>query len=100
MANNADGLTVSYASLDAAAAQIKSEASALDSDLQELRQMVVASHQYWQGEAAGEFGSKLKRWDKEAGDIHTALSQISQVVAESQSTYHSGDKRAAGFFGS
>lgn len=60
--------------------------------------MVVSSLQYWEGEAQGTFNEKLHRWDKEANDIHTALTGIGHVVHTSGGTYMEGDKKAASYF--
>ncbi|MGW0333395.1 WXG100 family type VII secretion target [Streptomyces sp. NPDC003011] len=98
MANNADGLQVTYDGLDFAATKIGNEASQLEQDLQELKKLVVSSLQYWEGEAQDTFNEKLHRWDKEAGDIHTALTGIGHVVATSGGTYMQGDKKAASYF--
>ncbi|GAA3806005.1 WXG100 family type VII secretion target [Streptomyces chiangmaiensis] len=98
MANNADGLSVTYGGLDFAATTIGNEASQLEQDLQELRKMVVSSLQYWEGQAQDTFHEKLHRWDKEANDIHQALTGIGHVVAQSGGTYREGDQKAAGYF--
>ncbi|MFI7010689.1 WXG100 family type VII secretion target [Streptomyces sp. NPDC050145] len=98
MAGNGDGLLVTYDGLDQAATQLGNEAKALEADLAELRQLVVKSHEYWAGDAQGTFGTKLQKWDKEAGDIHTALTQIGHVVGTSGGTYMDGDKKAASYF--
>ncbi|ALO96515.1 MULTISPECIES: WXG100 family type VII secretion target [Streptomyces] len=98
MANNADGLSVTYDGLDVAATKIGNEASLLEQDLQELRRLVVSSLQYWEGQAQDTFHEKLNRWDKEANDIHQALAGIGHVVAQSGGTYMEGDKKAASYF--
>lgn len=98
MGNNAEGLSVTYDGLDTAATRIGNEASQLEQDLQELRRLVVSSQQYWEGQAQGTFNDKLNRWDKEANDIHQALTGIGHVVAQSGGTYMEGDKKAASYF--
>jgi len=98
MANNADGLQVTYDGLDVAATKIGNEASQLEQDLQELKKLVVSSLQYWEGDAQNTFNEKLHRWDKEATDIHTALTGIGHVVGTSGGTYMQGDKKAASYF--
>src|ERR1044072_5204159 len=98
MANNADGLQVTYDGLDVAATKIGNEASQLEQDLQELKKLVVSRLQYWEGEAQNTFNEKLDRWDKEANDIHQALTGIGHVVATSGGTYMQGDKKAASYF--
>ncbi|QTE01278.1 WXG100 family type VII secretion target [Streptomyces cyanogenus] len=98
MANNADGLSVTYDGLDVAATKIGNEASELERDLAELRRLVVSSLQYWEGQAQDTFNEKLTRWDKEANDIHQALAGIGHVVAQSGGTYMEGDKKAASYF--
>lgn len=98
MAHNADGLSVSYNALDVAATTIGNEAKTLEQDLRELKQLVVQSLQYWEGEAQNTFDGKLKRWDKEAHDIHAALTSIGHVVHTAGGDYMQGDKQAAGYF--
>ncbi|MDR3081844.1 MAG: WXG100 family type VII secretion target [Streptomyces sp.] len=98
MVSNGDGLLVTYDGLDSAATQIGNEAKTLEGDLEELKQMVVKSLEYWEGEAQGTFDSKLKRWDKEAKDIHTALTSIGHTVGQAGGDYQGGDKKAASYF--
>lgn len=98
MATNSDGLHVKYDGLDMAATKIGNEASQLEQDLQELRKLVVSSLQYWEGDAQNTFNEKLHRWDKEANDIHQALTGIGHVVGMSGGTYMQGDKKAASYF--
>ncbi|MFE1952970.1 WXG100 family type VII secretion target [Streptomyces sp. NPDC059524] len=98
MVSNGDGLLVTYDGLDTAATQIGNEAKALEQDLEELKQMVVKSLQYWEGESQSTFDQKLHRWDKEANDIHTALTGIGHVVGQSGGDYMGGDKKAASYF--
>ncbi|MFF0788555.1 WXG100 family type VII secretion target [Streptomyces spiralis] len=98
MGNNADGLSVTYNGLDLAATQIGNQAKTLERDLHELRQLVVQSLQYWEGEAQGTFHEKLQKWDKEANDIHTALTGIGHVVHMAGGDYMEGDKQAASYF--
>ena len=98
MSRNSDGLSVTYDGLDFAATKIGNEAKQLEQDLQELRALVVKSQQYWEGDAQGTFNEKLHKWDKEANDIHTALTGIGHVVHTSGGTYMEGDKKAASFF--
>ncbi|MBY8868994.1 MULTISPECIES: WXG100 family type VII secretion target [Streptomyces] len=98
MANNAEGLSVTYSGLDRAAIDIRNQASQLDHDLDELRKLVTDSLRYWEGEAQSTFHEKLHRWDKEATDIHEALTGIGNVVSQSGGTYQEGDKKAASYF--
>lgn len=98
MSRNSDGLSVTYDGLDTAATTIGNEAKQLEQDLQELRALVVKSLQYWEGEAQHTFNEKLHKWDKEANDIHTALTGIGHVVFTSGGTYMEGDKKAASYF--
>ncbi|MFE8946512.1 WXG100 family type VII secretion target [Streptomyces sp. NPDC007856] len=98
MANNAEGLSVTYDGLDTAATSIGNQASQLEQDLQDLRGLVVNSLQYWEGQAQGTFHEKLQHWDKAANDIHQALQGIGHVVRQSGGTYMEGDKKAASYF--
>ncbi|GAA4948047.1 early secretory antigenic target [Streptomyces caelestis] len=95
MSRNNEGLQVGYDGLDIAATTIANEAKQLDEDLQQLRQMVVNSKQYWAGKAQDTFDEKLRRWDKEASDIHQALMGIGHVVGSSGGTYMEGDLAAS-----
>lgn len=95
MSRNADGLQVTYDGLDVAATNIANEAKLLDEDIQQLRQMVLNSKQYWVGKAQDTFDEKLRRWDKESSDIHQALMGIGHVVGSSGGTYMEGDLAAS-----
>ncbi|MFF0112016.1 WXG100 family type VII secretion target [Streptomyces prasinus] len=95
MSRNADGLQVGYGGLDFAATNIANEAKQLDEDIQQLRTMVLNSKQHWVGKAQDTFDEKLRRWDKEASDIHQALMGIGHVVGQSGGTYMEGDLAAS-----
>ncbi|WP_216589780.1 WXG100 family type VII secretion target [Streptomyces brasiliscabiei] len=95
--NNMDGLSVTYDALDITATKIANEARDLETDLRELKRLIENSVQYWEGEAQDAFKAKLDRWDKEATDIHTALTGIGHVVATAGGTYMEGDKRGASY---
>ncbi|MCX3061767.1 WXG100 family type VII secretion target [Streptomyces beihaiensis] len=95
---NADGLHVVYAGLDSAATTIGNEGKALEADLEELKQLVKKSHQYWEGVSAEEFHHKLQRWDTQARHIHEAITKIGHAVHEAHGHYQGGDKKAASYF--
>ncbi|WP_200307293.1 WXG100 family type VII secretion target [Streptomyces adelaidensis] len=97
MGNNTDGLSVTYDALDITATKIATEARDLETDLQELKRLVESSRQYWEGDSQDAFNAKLKRWDTEATDIHTALTGIGHVVATAGGTYMEGDKKGASY---
>jgi len=98
MGLNHDEMVVKYGALDTAATEIGNMAKQLETDLQEIKQMVAGTVAYWEGETQSTYGDEQRKWDKEAHDIHVALQSIGHVVHQAGGDYMGGDKKAASFF--
>ncbi|MFP3987548.1 WXG100 family type VII secretion target [Streptomyces sp. E11-3] len=96
--NSADELVVKYDGLDVAATTLGNQAKKLEQDLRDIRTAMMSVAAGWEGEAHSTYVTEQQKWDKEANDIHTALKQIGQVVANAGGEYMGGDKRAASYF--
>ncbi|WP_406506256.1 WXG100 family type VII secretion target [Streptomyces sp. NBC_00212] len=96
--NSGDVLGVKYGSLELAAGDIKNQADKLQADLDEIKMLVARAANSWEGEAHEAYATKQRDWDNTGHNVHTALMQIAQAVAEAGPTYRAGDHKAAGYF--
>lgn len=96
--NNPDEMVVTYASLDSAATALGTQAKKLETDLADIKRMVASVAETWEGDAHSEYTRQQAQWDKEANDIHTALTQIAHVVGMAGGHYQGGDRKAASYF--
>lgn len=96
--NNYDELVVKYGALDATATTLVTQASNLETDLDEIKKMVASVAVGWEGEAHTMYTEQQHLWDKEAKDIHAALVAIAQVVGRAGGDYMGGDKKAASYY--
>lgn len=96
--NYSDEMLVSYDSLDRAATALADEASRLESMLGEIKQKVASVAAGWEGEAHTMYAEQQAIWDKEANDIHQALTAIAKVVGLAGGDYMGGDKKGASYF--
>lgn len=96
--NSYDELVVKYGALDATATVLGNQAKKLEEDLASIKRAMASVAAGWEGEAHTAYVQEQVKWDKEAADIHRALMQITQVVANAGGDYMGGDKRAAGYF--
>ncbi|MBT2506950.1 WXG100 family type VII secretion target [Streptomyces sp. ISL-98] len=98
MAQNDGTMIVTYAALDSAAGDIKSQADKLDQSLGAIKAKIAEVSELWAGEAREAYNAAQAEWDKEARAIHTSLLQISRAVQDAAPAYQAGDKRAAANF--
>ncbi|MEU3982292.1 WXG100 family type VII secretion target [Streptomyces sp. NPDC026672] len=93
-----DELAVKYGGLDAITTELGNQAKKLEEDLQALKAAVVRVAGGWEGEAANQFGQKMKEWDADAAAIHAALVSIGHKVNQASGDYRGGDLKAASYF--
>ncbi|MFE9883399.1 WXG100 family type VII secretion target [Streptomyces scopuliridis] len=98
MANDDGTMIVTYASLDAAAGDIRKQADKLDRSLDAIQAKIRSVSDLWEGEAREAYNIAQADWDRKAKEIHTALLQISRAVQEAAPAYKAGDKRSAANF--
>ncbi|MEU1281941.1 WXG100 family type VII secretion target [Streptomyces sp. NPDC005805] len=96
--NSYDELVVRYGALDATATVLGNQAKKLEQDLQDIKTAVATVAAGWEGEAHTFYTEQQAIWDKEAQDIHQALTQITAIVARAGGDYMGGDKKAASYF--
>ncbi|MEU3045467.1 WXG100 family type VII secretion target [Streptomyces sp. NPDC006984] len=96
--HSSDELVVKYGALDATATVLANQAKRLEEDLRSIKTAVASVAAGWEGEAHTFYVEQQAKWDKEAEDIHRALTQIAQVVANAGGDYMGGDKKAASYF--
>ncbi|QNP69839.1 WXG100 family type VII secretion target [Streptomyces roseirectus] len=99
MANVHDGeMAVKYGGLDAITTELGAQAAKLEADLQALKSAVLRVAAGWEGEAAEAFGQKMKEWDTNAANIHSALVTIGHKVTDASGDYRGSDLKAASYF--
>ncbi|MEW2635610.1 WXG100 family type VII secretion target [Streptomyces sp. NPDC048389] len=96
--NSHDELVVKYGALDATATVLGNQAKKLEEDLAAIKRAMASVAAGWEGEAHAAYVQEQVKWDKEAADIHRALTQITQIVSNAGGDYMGGDRKAAGYF--
>ena len=76
-------LVVNFAALRAAAEDIGSTVTTMNSTLDGLKQSLQPLVSTWEGEAQTAYGTKQAQWDSAAADINTLLTGIQGAVQRS-----------------
>jgi early secretory antigenic target protein ESAT-6 len=95
----AASIRVTPEQLQQVSAQLNGGAANIDSLLGQLRTNVAPLGSDWAGAAQAQFQAHWERWERGARDVHTALTGISQLMAQASSNYESTEQSIARSFG-
>ncbi|GAA1741445.1 WXG100 family type VII secretion target [Luedemannella helvata] len=85
-------LVVNFAALHAAAQDIGSTVSNMNSELDGLKQSLQPIVSTWDGDAKTAFAAKQAQWDSAASDINLLLTQIQTAVTRSAETMEARER--------
>ncbi|GAB2629911.1 hypothetical protein GCM10027168_71910 [Streptomyces capparidis] len=91
-------LKVTYASLDQAAADIRSAASDLRRQLDDLLGRVQRVAATWEGDTYQAFQATAREWSKRAEHIQTTLNDVATRVQSASGSYSATDKKTSSYF--
>jgi WXG100 family type VII secretion target len=84
-------ISVDYATLHAAAADVRSVRQEVDGELGKLRGVVDMLAGAWQGAAGAGFQNLMSRWDGDSRKLMEAMSAISDMLDESGTSHQVTD---------
>lgn len=96
--NDPTQLTVTYDSLDEAAASIQSAAEKLRRQLEDVQAAVRKVADVWEGDAKQVYDQVQHTWDQRADNLQNVLLSIAAEVKVASGDYRASDKKAASFF--
>lgn len=88
-------LSVNYATLAAAAADIQSSANQIESRLNELDRSLQPLRAAWTGEAATAYEAAKAKWTGALTDMKILLAQIGTQVTTTSQNYQATDRNVA-----
>ena len=89
---------VNYATLDGAAADIKSGANKLQQCLDDLEQTLNRLRSNWEGKTQEAYDSAQRRWNEGLEGLKDVLTRTSNAVDSARSNYQSTDQSNAARF--
>ena len=89
--NDVASISVDYATLHAAAADVQSVRQEVDGELGKLRGVVDMLAAAWQGAAGAGFQNLMSRWDADSRRLADAMSAISDMLSESGTSHQVTD---------
>ncbi|MCO6393856.1 MULTISPECIES: WXG100 family type VII secretion target [Corynebacterium] len=88
-----------FAQIANAAEDMRSSATRITSQLNELKQIIQPMAQTWEGTAASAYQAHQAKWDQAAEDLNTILNQIASTVEDGNSTMLAVNNAAANSWG-
>ncbi len=77
------GIKYQFGNIQAGAQDINASAMAINSELDELKQMLQPLVSTWEGESAAAYNAAQAKWDTAAKELNQVLATISKSVEES-----------------
>ncbi|MBA0051884.1 WXG100 family type VII secretion target [Streptomyces sp. AJS327] len=88
-------IDITYGTVEAAARDIRSAASTLRGQLEELHGEVTKVVNSWEGEAKVAYQRRQMNWNEDVRALHTTLNSLASLVESSVSNYRGTDRRGA-----
>lgn len=93
------GIKYEFGNIEAGATDINKSATAINSELDELKKMLQPLVSSWEGESATAYNEAQSKWDKAAKELNQILATISKSVDESNNRMSHINKVAANSWG-
>lgn len=88
--------SVDYASVQAAAQDVRSARGEVDGDLKALATVVSELQSAWQGDASRAYQGVMARWNNDASKLLQALDQIADLLDKSASQHQVNEQEQQG----
>lgn len=85
-------ITVDYATLHQAAADVRTTRSEVDGELNKLQGVVDTLAGAWQGAAGASFQTLMARWREDTNKLLTAMNNIADMLDESGTSHQATDE--------
>jgi len=86
-------ITVDFQQLEGLAGDISSQASTLDSTLEDLKSRIAPVVAQWEGSASGAYAAAQSNWDNAAADLQQVLAQIATAVRAAGEAFQHGEQQ-------
>jgi len=96
---NDQQIKVNFGSMEALASDIGSQASTLESTLEDLKSRITPVVAQWEGVAGEAYTAAQKNWDDAALDLQQVLAQIGTAVRAAGEAFQAGENQNAARWG-
>jgi 6 kDa early secretory antigenic target len=86
-------IKVDFAGLETLASDIGSQASTLQSTLENLQSRIKPVIAQWEGATSGAYSASQAKWDQAAEDLQQVLAQIGTAVRAAGESFQSGEQQ-------
>ena len=86
-------ITVDFQQLEGLAGDISSQASTLDSTLEDLKSRIAPVIAQWEGGAGEAYTAAQSNWDTAAADLQQVLAQIATAVRAAGEAFRAGEQQ-------
>ncbi|MCS7482307.1 WXG100 family type VII secretion target [Umezawaea endophytica] len=90
---NDQQITVDFGHLEGLAGDISSQASTLDSTLEDLKSRIAPVVAQWEGGAGEAYTAAQHNWDTAAADLQQVLAQIATAVRAAGESFAQGEQQ-------
>ena len=88
-----------FAQISGAVQDIRSSATRINAQLDELKSIIAPMAQTWEGEASDSYQAHQLKWDNAAADLNAILNQIATTVEQGNTTMSDVNRAAANSWG-
>jgi early secretory antigenic target protein ESAT-6 len=93
-------ILVNFSTVSNAAEEVRSTASRVQAQLDELKAGVSRIAQSWEGKAQEGYRARQAEWDSSAADLHQVLTQIAGALDNAAQNYQATENKNAQIWGS
>ncbi|MEZ0095399.1 WXG100 family type VII secretion target [Streptacidiphilus sp. EB129] len=92
-------IMVNFSTVSNAAEEVRSTATRVQTQLDELKAGVARIAQSWEGSAQEGYQARQHEWDASAADLHSVLIQIAGALDGAAQNYQSTESKNASIWG-
>jgi early secretory antigenic target protein ESAT-6 len=92
---NDNQITVDFAMMDGLAGDIQTQASTLESTLEDLKSRLAPAIAQWDGGTSEGYQAVQRAWDESAADLQQVLAQIATAVRAAGEAFAQGERQNA-----
>ena len=93
-------ILVNFSTVSNAAEEVRSTASRVQAQLDDLKAGVSRIAQSWEGKAQEGYQARQAEWDSSATDLHSVLTQIAGALDNAAQNYQATENKNASIWGS
>lgn len=94
-----EGIKVTFGAINDLAGQIDAKVSAIETQLEDLRQAINKLATTWTGGTEESFRAVQNNWNQSATDLHGVLNRIAVAVHQAHDSYQATENKNAAVWG-